>query len=326
VLPERGRLQGQGVDPVVQVLAEAAAREQRLEVPVGGGDDADVHLHLEGPSHARQLPVLQDAQDLRLHRRGHVPDLVEEERPPVGLLEAPLALDGSPRERTLLVAEELALHQIGGDGRAVHAHERPLGTGRQLVDGAGHELLARPVLAQDENRHVGGSGLLHEGAQGAHGSALPDEGDLVQPEPPELPVLALEARRPERVAQGQEQAIQAHRLLDEVEGAEPRRLHRVLERRLPAHQNDGHGGGALAQASEELEPVHPRHHHVGQDRVHGFGLEALQRPHGRGRGEGLEPLHGEGPGQRAERRRIVVDDENAWLHPGASFAQPAGRP
>ena len=79
------------VDPVVEVLAEAAVREQRLEVAVGGRDDAHVDLDLAAAAHARELAVLQHAQQLRLHRRRHVADLVEEERAAVRLLEAAAA-------------------------------------------------------------------------------------------------------------------------------------------------------------------------------------------------------------------------------------------
>ena len=84
----------------------------------------------------------------------HVADLVEEQRPAVGQLErAPLALTRAG-EGAALVAEELALEQVSGIGRAVDGHERPVAAAGWLVDGRGDELLAGAALARDEDRRV----------------------------------------------------------------------------------------------------------------------------------------------------------------------------
>ena len=57
------------VQAVEEVLAEAALLELLLEVAVGGGHDA--HVHLEGlvAAHALELALLQEAQQLDLHGR-----------------------------------------------------------------------------------------------------------------------------------------------------------------------------------------------------------------------------------------------------------------
>ena len=47
------------------------------------------------------------------------------------------------RERALLVAEELALHELLGDGAAVHDQERFVLALAQLVDGPRDALFAR---------------------------------------------------------------------------------------------------------------------------------------------------------------------------------------
>ena len=68
--------------------------------------------------------VLEHAQQLGLHAEGHLADLVEEERPPAGQLEPPLLLPVGAGERAALVAEELALQQLLGQGGAVDGHQR----------------------------------------------------------------------------------------------------------------------------------------------------------------------------------------------------------
>ena len=75
------------------------------------GDHADVDLDRVRVADALELALLEHAQQLRLQRRAHRPDLVEEERALVRLLEA--ALPGADRagERAAHVAEQLGLEQ-----------------------------------------------------------------------------------------------------------------------------------------------------------------------------------------------------------------------
>src|SRR5439155_1136976 len=71
----------------------------------------------------RELALLEHAQDLRLERERHVGDLVQEERAARGDLELADAPLDRAREGAALVAEELALEELVGDGRAVERHE-----------------------------------------------------------------------------------------------------------------------------------------------------------------------------------------------------------
>ena len=61
--------------------------------------------------------LLQHAQEPDLHGGRRVADLVEEDRPAVGLLEAARAAPARAGERALLVAEQLALDEPLGDAR-----------------------------------------------------------------------------------------------------------------------------------------------------------------------------------------------------------------
>jgi hypothetical protein len=102
-------------------------------------------------AHALELALLQHAQQLHLHLERDLADLVEEQRAAVGQLEAPgLGLHGAG-EGAALVAEQLRLHQVLGDGRAVDLDERLVLAGaRAVVDGRGDQLLAgadSPVIS-----------------------------------------------------------------------------------------------------------------------------------------------------------------------------------
>ena len=96
---------------------------------------------------AARSALLEHAQQLRLHRRRQLADLVEEERAAVRRLEAadaPLARAG---EGAALVAEELALEQRLRDRGAVHDDEGLVAARAELVDRARDELLAGAALA-----------------------------------------------------------------------------------------------------------------------------------------------------------------------------------
>ncbi len=110
------------------------------------------------------LALLQDAQELDLHRGAELADLVEEERAAGGLGDAALALLDGAGEGALLVTEELGLDDGLGQRREVHADEGPVAPAA-LVDEARDQLLAGAALA--EHQHVGGGGRgLPRGVEG----------------------------------------------------------------------------------------------------------------------------------------------------------------
>src|SRR5204863_418798 len=70
------------------VLAKRLLLDRPGQVAVGGGDDTNVYPDRGGPADAVELALLQDAQQFHLRFRGQLADLVEEDGPAVGQLEA----------------------------------------------------------------------------------------------------------------------------------------------------------------------------------------------------------------------------------------------
>src|SRR3989304_1874542 len=135
--------------------------DEFLDVSAGRRDDPDVDQPRGGPTDPLHLLLLQGPQQLRLHRGRHVPDLVEKKGPPVRHFELP----GLPPllragEGPLLVAEQLRLEELRGNGRAVELDERAAVAGARCVDRVREKLLPRPGLAPEEDGRV-----LPRGAQ-----------------------------------------------------------------------------------------------------------------------------------------------------------------
>ena len=112
-LPQRRHVDGDYVEPVVEVLAKLPAFQSRPEIRVGGRNDADVDLARLVAAQAFELPLLEHAQELHLdrpaaHRRFH-----REKTVPVSACSNLPGLEAAaPVKAPFLVAEQLALHEI----------------------------------------------------------------------------------------------------------------------------------------------------------------------------------------------------------------------
>ncbi len=144
-------MQPDDVEAVEEVLAEASVGDQLLEVGVGGGDDADVHLGRVWLAERMDLVVVEEAQELGLEVEADVADLVEEQRAARG--GADHAGEGGVRagEGAAAVAEQLAFEHVARHGAAVERLERAVGAVGGAVDRAGEHLLAGAGLPGDQD-------------------------------------------------------------------------------------------------------------------------------------------------------------------------------
>jgi hypothetical protein len=100
--------------------------------------------------------ILDDAEDLSLHVRRHLTDLVEEDSSSAGLLKTAYALSSCSSEGPALMPEEFALKQRFGNGSTVDFNEGTFSTLAPCVDDISHHFLAHAAFAGDEHAAVGG--------------------------------------------------------------------------------------------------------------------------------------------------------------------------
>gem|GEM_PF-2339635 len=313
-LAERRQLDREDVEPEVEVLPKQPGLDLLLEVAVGGADDAHVHGDLGLSAEATELFLFDDPQEFRLQLDGQLAHLVEEERATVGELEAAEPALVRAGEGTLLVPEDLGLHQRGGDGGAVDGDEGLVPPRREVVNGAGDHLLARSGGARDHHRGLGGRHLLDQRVDATHRGRSADH-------------RALRALLPQRVAKRRhllqrrhlldhavDEDIQPRRidgLLQEIVGALANGLDRGVDRSAPGEDDHGHVAELLANRAEQPQPVHAGHHQVGD---HQIGLPLQRAPERLRAVRGLlhrVPPAAEELGQRLPRVRLVVSDENS---------------
>ena len=254
-LAQRKYVDGNDVEPEVEVVAERSLANFVLEILVGGRDHTHVDIHARGPAHGLDLLLLEGAQDLGLGLERHVADFVEEQGAPVRNLELALARRGRSGERTLGVAEEFAFDQLLGNRGAVHFDEGTAAAQALLMDAPGHQFLARAVFAGDEDAAVAGRGLGDHAQKLLHRLALPDDLVLVLDLGLEGADFLFQLPAPQRVRNRKEDALEGERLLDEIRGAEPDCLDRGFDGAVAGDDDHGKVGINGLNSCQGLDAV-----------------------------------------------------------------------
>jgi hypothetical protein len=121
---------------------------------LGASDDSHVDGHGTNSAQPLDRPILQDPQQLHLHRQRYVIDVVEKNGSAFGQLEAARPILDGARERTAFMAEELGFDQGLGEQRAADSDEGAMTTTAVLMDQVGRHFLSGTALARDEHGAV----------------------------------------------------------------------------------------------------------------------------------------------------------------------------
>ena len=114
---------GKDLEAVVEIAAELFLGNHFCQVAIGGGDEAHVDGDGAIAAEALDLALLQGAQQFGLQVERELADFIEKERALVSELDAADFAGDGAGECALLVTEQLALKQAGGNGGAVELDE-----------------------------------------------------------------------------------------------------------------------------------------------------------------------------------------------------------
>ncbi len=149
---QRRHFQGELRQPVIEVAAEFSSVHQFLKILIGRRHQSHVHADLLAAAQPKIRHVVQHPQQLDLDLQFQVPNLVQKQRSLVGDLKESRLGGVGAAERAFFVAEQLALHQMLRNRRAIHVHQRPVAAQRVIVDGVGNHFFSHARLAHNQHR------------------------------------------------------------------------------------------------------------------------------------------------------------------------------
>ena len=223
-------------------------------------------------------------------------------------------------ERSLLVPEQLGLDQLRRNGRAVDLHERPRGKRAGGMDVRCQQFLPRSRFADQQHARVrarGHGGLFHHAQPRRAG---PDHLGPAAHQVAQALVLLAQGGVLHGVLHGQQHAIAAQRLFQEIERPGARRFHRVGDGAVPGNHDGRRIRAVLLHGTQQVDPVAVRQFHVEQVRV--GPLRVRMAPEFRHR---LADVHAvafafQNHPQRAADVLFIIHDQDAF---GSHWSQPA---
>ncbi len=241
-----------------------------------GRDHPDIDANRGLTADTIKLTLSQYAQQPRLQGSGHVPDLIEEQRATVGLLEPATTLSVRPRERALLVPEQLGLEKIGGNGRGVQGDEGLSRARAVIVQSARNQLLARAGLAGDQDGHAGSGKASDRAEDLLHGRCAAQQFRNLGRRRITAALATLGVGDRRAPDQG-DRLIDVERLRQIFERAAFVGGYRASEVGMRRHDDDRQRGPGIADLLQQLQARLARHADIGEQDIRGFTAERLQR-------------------------------------------------
>ena len=259
---KRRHADAQHIDAVKEVFAKSAGLHLLLEVTVGGGDDAGVVGELAVTTDRPNGTFLQDPQELGLHAKRHLADLVQKQGPAVGLEEQALPRDACVSERTFDVTKEFAFEQALRHRCAIDGHEWAGGIAALAMHGLGDELFASAAAACDEEWSVRTAHAFDELTHVLDGRAGTDH--LIGAADSRYLMaqtlhLIVQSAVLHCTCEREAENLHVEWLGDEVVRTHTDRCHSRLERPKSRHHYHGHVGSIGQDTLAQCDAVHSFH-------------------------------------------------------------------
>ena len=107
-LPQSRRIQGQNIQPVIQVFPKPARFNFRLQISVCGRYNANINRHRLKPANRVNRALLQNTQKLNLHVERQITNFIQEDGAAVRQLKTANSIGHGPRESAFAVAKKFA--------------------------------------------------------------------------------------------------------------------------------------------------------------------------------------------------------------------------
>ena len=173
-LAQRGEVDLNDVDAVIQVFSETPFFDEGRQVLVRGANDPNIDVVRFGAAHRKDGLIVHGAQQLGLHGHIHVADFIQKQRTLISRHELARIIAHRAGEAPFHMAEQLAFDECVGNGGAVHRHERMRGAFAVQVNGASHQLLTGAAFSGDQHFTVHARRPVDERINLLHSRAVAD--------------------------------------------------------------------------------------------------------------------------------------------------------
>ena len=299
------------VQPIEEILAEIAFFDAALEIAIGRGDHADIHLLREAAADALEAAFLQHAQQFGLEGGGDFADFIEHERSAVGQFETAAAEFVGAGEGAFFVAEEFGFEKIFGEGRAIDGEHRAVFARGGEMDRPGDDFLAGAAFAADQDGGVAAGDHLDFLADLIHGGAVADQRARRTDFGHAAVGLIFQAKAAvfERAIDEQFDLVAVERLLNVIVRAQLHRLDGVGDGGECGHQNDGHVRAKALGLGEQFQAGHFRHPQIGDEKIEAGGAETGDGGGAVGGGDDLVSVAHENLRERIPHHVLIVNNE-----------------
>jgi hypothetical protein len=164
-LAKRRNVQTHDIEPIVQILTEAALRDQRIDVCVGSRHNADVDALRMRFTNGMDFARFEETQQLRLDIERALADFIEKQRAARRRADDSLEVLRRSGERTATMSEQLRIQHVTRRCTAVEREEGFRGARRIVMNETSKDFLAGTGFASDQYRNVDtrhGTGRVEE--------------------------------------------------------------------------------------------------------------------------------------------------------------------
>ena len=169
------QMNADALDSIVQILAKFLRLHHLTEIAIGGADQTDIHPDRVVAAEPHDLAILQNTQQLRLHRPWHIADFVHEERAAVGVLEAAFALALRAVNAPFTCPKSSSSRMLSLSPAQLNATSRCFRRRLLTLDRPGDQFLAGAAFAGDQDGRIGLGDLPGDTDDVLHRHALADD-------------------------------------------------------------------------------------------------------------------------------------------------------
>ena len=256
---------------------------------------------------------LEDAEQFGLRTERQVQDFIQEQGSPLRQFKLPAFGADGAGEGPSFMAKKLVFQEGLRNRPAIHGHERMIGPRAGRVNSPGNHLFAGAGLAEDDDTEIRLADAIDFGNQGSDGFTGPhDLGQLIVGAGPMVELVEFQFGPPfgQGPANDPDKIARLDGFLQVIMRGGTHRLHRPGN---PGVSGDNHHRKILLQvpnALHQLQAIHIRQPHVGQDHFRSIMPNFLQRRLAVRSQQGDESRLLQHEARQVEKRRIVVHHKN----------------